>query len=160
MSSHRTAFERQIREAVLIDEYSGMNLLNSKIEYSRCCIPKLHLKIGNKEEIEDPLKTKEKGIIEKLKMKYKGENKRQVIETDGRPAKKKKIRKVENAETGENEDQNWTENSQNPPEVQVPLEDSRSTPKTPDNTPDLDISTSGTSQVLRKPDIGPRGGGP
>ena len=67
LSSHRTTFERQIREAVLIDEYSGPNLLNSKIEYSRCCILKLHLKIGNKDENEDPLKTKEKGMVEKFK---------------------------------------------------------------------------------------------
>ena len=60
LSSHRTAFERQIREAVLIDEKNGPFLLNSKLEYTRCCIPKMALKIGNKEEPVDPLKMKEK----------------------------------------------------------------------------------------------------
>ena len=40
LSSHRTAFERQVREAVLIDEYSGPNLMNSKLEYMRCAFQK------------------------------------------------------------------------------------------------------------------------
>ena len=36
LSSHKTAFERQIREAVLIDKYAGPTLMNSKVEYNRC----------------------------------------------------------------------------------------------------------------------------
>ena len=94
LSSHRTAFERQIREAVLIDENNGPTLLNSKLEYTRCCIPKMTLKLGNKEEPVDQLKLKEKGIIEKLKLKYKGENKRQVDDKVDFPVRKRS--KVEN----------------------------------------------------------------
>ena len=34
LSSHKTAFERQIREAVLINKHSGVRLMNSKLEYN------------------------------------------------------------------------------------------------------------------------------
>ena len=76
LSSHRTAFERQIREAVLIDAYSGPNLMNSKLEYTRCSFPKLSVKIGNKQPEEDPQIVNEKSIIDKIKMLYKSEKKR------------------------------------------------------------------------------------
>ena len=58
--THRTAFERQIREAVLINRMSVPFLMNSKSEYSRCTIPRIVLKIGNKEPDEDPDIVKEK----------------------------------------------------------------------------------------------------
>ena len=77
LTSHMSAFERQIREAIMIDHYSGPGLLNSKMEYTRCAIPKMVLKLGNKEIEEDPLIKKEKEAIELIKMKYKGENKRE-----------------------------------------------------------------------------------
>ena len=76
LSCHKTAFERQIREAVLIDLNSGPKLMNSKLEYTRCCIPKLSVKLGNKDEKEDPLVSKEKSAVEKIKLLYKGELKR------------------------------------------------------------------------------------
>ena len=76
LSSHRTAFERQICEAVLIDLNSGPNLLNSKLEYTRCCLPKFTVKLVNKENREDPLVTKEKSTVEKIKLLYKGERRR------------------------------------------------------------------------------------
>ena len=49
----QSALERQISEAVLISEYSGDRLLNDKFEYSRCLIPKITVKVGQKVE-EDP----------------------------------------------------------------------------------------------------------
>ena len=79
LSFHKSAFERQIREAVLITEFAGPKLLNSKIEYNRSLIPQLSVKLGpNKSTSEDPEITKEKSVIEKIKLKYKSENKRQV----------------------------------------------------------------------------------
>ena len=76
LSSHRSAFERQIREAVMIDLHSGPKLMNSKLEYTRCCLPKLSIKLGNKENKEDPQALNEKSVIEKIKLLYKGERKR------------------------------------------------------------------------------------
>ena len=86
LSSHKTAFERQLREAVMIDYFAGPYLLYSRIEYNRCAIPKIELRLGNKELKEDPSVTKEKGTVEKIKLLFKGENKRQVevdIEGEG-----------------------------------------------------------------------------
>ena len=65
LSSHRTSFERQIREAVLIDYYSGPMLMNSKLEYTRCSLPKMSINMGNKQKEEDPMISKEKSTIEK-----------------------------------------------------------------------------------------------
>ena len=67
MSSHRSAFERQIREAVLIDRFDGPLSMNSKLEYSRTIIPKIKMKMGNKVEKEDPRVTIEKNVVEKIK---------------------------------------------------------------------------------------------
>ena len=79
LSFHKSAFERQIREAVLISEFAGPKLLNSKLEYNRSLIPQLSVKLGpDKSTSEDPDVTKEKSVIEKIKLKYKSENKRQV----------------------------------------------------------------------------------
>ena len=49
LSTHQTAFERQIREAVMINEYAGTRLMNSKTEYNRCSIPRIVMKTGNKD---------------------------------------------------------------------------------------------------------------
>ena len=59
LSSHKSAFERQIREAVLIESNAGEYSLNSKLEYSRSNIPKMKMKLGNKEEEECPFKKRE-----------------------------------------------------------------------------------------------------
>ena len=77
LSSHKTAFERQLREAVLINQFSGPYLLNSKIEYSRTLLPKIETSLGRiVEKKEDPDVIREKSTIEKIKMLYKSENKR------------------------------------------------------------------------------------
>ena len=77
LTTHKSAFERQIREAVLIEHFAGPLLLNSKMEYNRCSIPKIVMKLGNRENGEDPKITEEKSAIELIKLRYKGENKRE-----------------------------------------------------------------------------------
>ena len=69
LSSHKTALERQVREAVLISEYNGPFLLNNKIEYSHTMLPRLETKmVRNKEKKEDPEVEKEKSLIERIKL--------------------------------------------------------------------------------------------
>ena len=80
LTSHKSAFERQLREAVLIDHFAGPNLLNSKMEYNRCSIPKMILRVGNEEMKEDTKITKEKALKDKIVLIYKGENKRALDE--------------------------------------------------------------------------------
>ena len=50
--------------------------MNSKLEYTRCSLPKLSVKIGNKQNEEDPQVVNEKSVIDKIKMLYKSEKKR------------------------------------------------------------------------------------
>ena len=69
ISAHRTAFERQLAEAVMIEKYTGPYLLNSKLEYSRCNIPKMTLRLGDIDEKIDPQKEKERSTKEKIKSK-------------------------------------------------------------------------------------------
>ena len=82
LSNHKSAFERQIREAVMIEHFAGPQLLNSKLEYNRCSIPKIILKLGNEELSEDPKLKTEKSTIEKIKLLFKGEKKRQKNEAE------------------------------------------------------------------------------
>ena len=63
LSTHKSAFERQIREAVLIEHFASPLLLNSKMEYNRCSIPKIVMKLGNKEDGEDPKVTEQRIIL-------------------------------------------------------------------------------------------------
>ena len=77
LKSHRSAFERQLFEAVLIEEHNGPLLMNSRIEYNRCYIPKIQMKSGNGDDKPDIDKEKETSTREKIRMLYKGENKRE-----------------------------------------------------------------------------------
>ena len=45
----KSAFERQIQEAVLIQANRDHHLLNSKSEYNRCALPRLGTKLGERE---------------------------------------------------------------------------------------------------------------
>ena len=49
LKSHRSALQRQIHEAVLIELNSHENLLNSKGEYNRCKLPRLKVMFGDTE---------------------------------------------------------------------------------------------------------------
>ena len=97
ISCHTSAFHRQLSEAVQIEMHSGPYLLNSKLEYSRCNLPKMMLKLGNDDEKTDPMKEKEKSTSEKIQMIYKGENKRMKSD-DEKMEKKAKKKRVENDE--------------------------------------------------------------
>ena len=47
LKNHRTAFNRQISESVMIQtEKQHHNILNSKSEYNRCALPRLTAKVG------------------------------------------------------------------------------------------------------------------
>ena len=47
----RSAFERQIVQAVTIDRESKTSeIVNSKAEWNQCSVPRLVMRIGNKEE--------------------------------------------------------------------------------------------------------------
>ena len=61
------------------------------------------MKIGNKEEKEDPMKSKEKEIIERIKLKYKGENKRQAEDDKVTMIKKSKKIRISKEENDEND---------------------------------------------------------
>ena len=82
LSVHRSAFERQIREAVVLDYFAGPLIMNSKLEYTRCGIPKMELRMGNNELEERKGVAREKDTIDKIKILYKGENKRTKKEDD------------------------------------------------------------------------------
>ena len=49
---HKSAFERQIHESVMIQASKPHFLLNSKMEYTRCQIPRISIKMGEKENKE------------------------------------------------------------------------------------------------------------
>ena len=59
----------------MIEYLAGPMLLNNKMEYTRCGIPKIELKILNIERGEDPPVTREKAAVDRIKMMYKGEKK-------------------------------------------------------------------------------------
>ena len=64
--SHKSAFSRQVHEAILIEMYEG-SLLNSKGEYNRCEIPRLTVQIGQKqweERKEGPTEQEEEYQVE------------------------------------------------------------------------------------------------
>ena len=92
ISQHKSAFERQLTEAVLIRRKSGAKLMNSKLEYTRCYIPKITVKIGDKEaknpDIEKENNTKD--IIRMMKNKWRrNELLEGEIETENPPKKRK-----------------------------------------------------------------------
>ena len=70
---HRSSFERQVSEAVSIQSIRvGNNLLNSKAEFNRCAVPRLALKMGTRNVVEDRMTEdeedeQEKAILEKIK---------------------------------------------------------------------------------------------
>ena len=76
---HRSAFERQVHEAVLIQANRGHNILNSRSEYNRCALPRLGTKLGERE-------TKEKEVEEE-------ERKEQELEERIRNLRKERQRK-------------------------------------------------------------------
>ena len=64
----KTAFERQIYESVQIQESRDHVLLNSKSEYNRCSIPRITIKMGEKELLQDTKKREEELRQEEIVM--------------------------------------------------------------------------------------------
>ena len=62
VSFKRCAYERQIHEAVLINQSKNHRLLNSNGKYNRCSLPRLIVKIGNSElnELAEKMKEEQK----------------------------------------------------------------------------------------------------
>ena len=75
IGQHKSAFERQLTEAVLIRRRQGERLMNSKQEYNRCYIPKITVKINEKEERnpDEEMERKVKETIKMMKSKWKRE---------------------------------------------------------------------------------------
>ena len=65
MKQHKSAFSRQIMEAVLVYR-GGKNVLNSKSEFSRCSVPRLEVSYGGRQIDAVPVSTTEE---EELKRK-------------------------------------------------------------------------------------------
>ena len=56
----------------------GMYSLNSKIVFSRTLLPKMSLKLGQKTDVKEETEiNREKNVVEKIKLLYKSENKRE-----------------------------------------------------------------------------------
>ena len=92
----KSAFERQIDEAVTIEAETKRNdILNSKSEWNPCSLPRLVIRIGDREaeikafekEIEED-KQKENEIEEKIRNLRKQRNKARLITERSNPAKR------------------------------------------------------------------------
>ena len=80
LAKHRSAFERQVTEAVLIEmkEKDGL-LLNSKGGFNRCALPRLQVAIGDKAWEKDlKEKEREKAYLENI------DEENRVVKVDGR----------------------------------------------------------------------------
>jgi len=94
LSFHQSAFERQIKEAVLIHRNSVIRSMNSKLEYNSCSIPRIIMKTGNKEDTKDLMVDIEKTANERIKILY---DKKETKRTGGniKNNQTRKKRKVE-----------------------------------------------------------------
>ena len=98
LSSHSSAFERQITEAVLINRNSGVRSMNSKLEYNRCSIPTMMMKTGNKDGTVDATIEMEKTANEKIRTLYENREKKRDSEKVA-VTRNKKRRKIDSDST-------------------------------------------------------------
>ena len=99
---HNSAFERQIHESILIQAYRNHNILNSRSEYNRCALPRLQVKLGEKElkerREEEAEKDRKDEELEKKILSLRRENVKQKgkerLSNEGQPTKKRQ--KVDN----------------------------------------------------------------
>ena len=93
----KSAYERQIYESVQIQANRNQNILNGKSEFNRCSLPRIGLKLGDKEfkkmereekeELAKELKLEQKlKELKKLRGKTNGKER---ASFRGQPAKKK-----------------------------------------------------------------------
>ena len=71
VKQHRSAYERQVHESVVIQKNRGHHLLNSKAEFNRCALPRLALRMGEREFSERYMEKKRREekltVTEKIK---------------------------------------------------------------------------------------------
>ena len=65
IKSHKSSFERQIFESILIFR-GGKNVLNSKSEFSRCVVPRLSIMVGDDDKENTPLNSEKKRLNKRL----------------------------------------------------------------------------------------------
>ena len=124
---HRSAFVRQINEAVLIEMHCEQDqILNSKSEYNRCQIPRLSVKIGERdqnpenpkvkspmteEDIEDALQLRQNRKRDKSEqdVPYTGCGKNGLAETNLQPQSKRRKVRMRQPEVGMTEKRKKTE---------------------------------------------------
>ena len=95
LKRHKSAFVRQINEAVLIDMNSN-KVLNSKSEYNRCQIPRLTVKVGEKDCVEKPVQPMSETEIDLILIRTGEERKRAGEEETGdlTARKRRKVRSI------------------------------------------------------------------
>ena len=92
---HKSAFERQVYEAVIIQMNEGKNILNARGEYNRCKLPRLGTMLGDHEMKENEKKSKtgaekdQESEIDKERHKKRKEK----IQPLGRENKRRKLEK-------------------------------------------------------------------
>ena len=93
LKRHKSAFVRQINEAVLIDMNSN-KVLNSKSEYNRCQIPRLTVKVGEKDCVEKTVQPMSETEIDLILIRTGEERKRAGEEETGdlTARKRRKVR--------------------------------------------------------------------
>ena len=101
----RSAFERQIEEAVAIEKVSKLDneILNSKSEYNNCTLPRLVTRIGDPdkefreyEKEQKMRKEKDDKIEEEIRTLRKSRNKARMRTEKGQPAQKRRKMEEEN----------------------------------------------------------------
>ena len=76
----KISFERQILESVILQQNRHHNILNSRMEYNRCSIPRLSKRLGDREykQYEKELRAereKEEALEERIRVMRKNRNK-------------------------------------------------------------------------------------
>ena len=105
LRGHFSAVSRQVHEAVAIrsNAKSGINILNSKYEYSRCVLPTLSVKMGErdvKEKVEERRYLAEMSELQEEREIDNSRNKKREIEIAGQPlGKRRRIWKIGNSTT-------------------------------------------------------------
>ena len=92
-----TAYERQVHESVLIQQNREHHLLNSRSEFNRCSLPRLTVKLGDKEmsEIANQIREEQRkeDNLEKMIKDWKSRSKKRSGETNNEQPAYKRVRR-------------------------------------------------------------------
>ena len=122
---HKTAFETQIHESVLIQENRSHNLLSLKSESNHCAIPRLTMKMGDRDmKSEEEKLERDAKREEELKMKIRGLKKqRSRLRRNCRGTPERKRLKLDEEIVGNEE--NIEKNSPEKRQKEIDAEDQR-----------------------------------